>query len=382
MLNNEKILCLSGIGWRFVWQRMQQLMSLFARHGNRVLFVEPFISPLTWFKYPEIGIHAGLRSRLILVEENLSVLTPPFMLPFSSCSRFIMKANHQFLNRIVNSWQKKLGFGDAILWVYNPYGGYYQLKGKLVVYDCADDYASFLGVDQEQLREVEAHLVKAADVVFVTAQALLDDRIQLNPNTFLIPNGVDFKRFALVGLGPIPDELKTLPRPILGFVGLIKNWVDLDLLELLARMRPDWSVVMVGPVAADVDTRRFHGLKNVHFLGQKDRDVLPHYVLGFDVCLNPLRNTPRTASINPSKVYQYLAAGKPVVSSDIPEVRALGDVVRLASSPEGFVEQIERALQEDDPNLVQARLEVARRHDWGVLVEAMSQKIQEVLASR
>lgn len=386
VLRNEKILCLSGIGWRFLWMRMQEVMSRLADHGNQVLVVEPFVSPLTSIKYPEIGISPSWRIQIARVKANLSVLTPPVMLPFSSKSPMVMRLNYQVLKQIVRRWQAKLGFEEAIVWAYDPYSGFLvdELKRKLLVYDCADEYSEFTGAHKKQLSHIEAKLLGKADVVFVSSRALLESKRRLNSRVFLVPNGVDFAHFQQAQRLdlPLPKDVGDIPKPILGFVGLIKDWIDLDVIEFIARARPRWSIVMVGPIGSEMDIERFRSLGNVHFLGRREHDLIPRYVKAFDVCLNPFKQNALTAAVNPLKIYEYLAAGKPTVSTDIAEVRALGDVVRLASSPEGFLEQIEPALQEDAPSLIRARLELARRHDWGALVETMSQRIHEVLTNK
>lgn len=169
-------------------------------------------------------------------------------------------------------------------------------------------------------------------------------------------------------------------RSILGFVGAIAYWVDLNLIEFVARARPDWSIVMVGPIRAGVNVGRFRHLSNVRFVGKKDWTVLPHYLRAFDVCLSLFKvSEPITVTANPLKVYEYLAAGRPVVSTDMPEVRPLRDVIRIACSKEDFVEQIQAALQEDGAAARQARIEVARNYDWPALLGRMSEKIQQYL---
>ena len=383
ILEGENIVCISLHGWNTLWSRIQPLMNLLADNGNRVLFVEPIASLATAILFPEYRVlRASFNTSVTKVKEGLYVLTPPLLLPFASRSNLVCKINQSILRRIINSWLEKLEFRDPILWTYSPYSIYLvgKLGEKVVVYDCTDERTANPLVSKNHIRSLEIHLMRRADLVFVTARGLLERKRVFNPHTYLAPNGVDFPHFSQAWSRDlaVPEDVSILPRPILGFVGAIAYWIDLDLIEFVARARPGWSIVMVGPLRAGVKIGRFRHLSNVYFVGKKDWRKLPNYLRGFDVCLCPFKTSePITMTANPLKVYEYLAAGKPVVSTDIPEVRPLCDVIRIAYSKEGFVEQIQAALQEDGATARQARIEVARNYDWPVLLGQMSEKIRQ-----
>ena len=385
ILKGENIICISLHGWDTLWSRIQPLMSLLADNGNQVLFVEPIASLATAILFPEYRVlRAGFNTKVAKVKEGLHVLTPPMLLPFASRSDLVCRINQSILRCIISSWLEKLEFEDPILWTYSPYSIY--LVGKLgeraMVYDCIDERTANPLVSKNLIRSLEIRLMRRADLVFVTARGLLERKRAFNRNTYLAPNGVDFLHFSRAWSTDlaVPDDIRDLSRPILGFVGAIAYWIDLDLIEFVARARPNWSIVMVGPLRAGVNISRFRHLSNVHFVGKKDWTVLPRYLRAFDVCLSPFKlSEPITETANPLKVYEYLAAGRPVVSTDMPEVRPLRDVIRIAYSKEDFVEQIQASLQEDGVAARQARIGVARNYDWPVLLGRMSEKIRQYL---
>jgi glycosyltransferase involved in cell wall biosynthesis len=360
-------------------------MSLLADNGNQVLFVEPIASLATAILFPEYRVlRAGFSTKVTKVKEGLYVLTPPLLLPLASRSDLVCRINQSILRRIINSWLRRLELRDPILWTYSPYSIHLvgKLGEKMVVYDCTDERTANPLLSKNHIRSLEIRLMRRADLVFVTGRGLLEHKRVFNPHTYLASNGVDFLHFSRTWATDlaIPEDIRDLSRPILGFVGAIAYWVDLDLVEFVARAKPDWSIVMVGPLRTGVSISRFRHLSNVHFVGKKDWTELPHYLGAFDVCLSPFKVSEFiTVTASPLKVYEYLAAGRPVVSTDMPEVRPLRDVIRIACSREDFVEQIQTALQEDGVAACQARIEVAGNYDWSVLLGQMSKKIRQHL---
>jgi glycosyltransferase involved in cell wall biosynthesis len=228
----------------------------------------------------------------------------------------------------------------------------------------------------------ERKVLKRADLVLVTARSLLTKRLAFNENTHFVSNGVDYALFANAHhvKGKLPDRLRNLPRPIAGFMGLITYWLDEDLLH---RFCQAWSgsVVFIGPCENQDIVTSLSSNRNFHYLGAVPRrsDLIP-YVGNFDVCLVPFKRTDLTTRMNPLKVYEYLAAGKPVVSVDLPELRELQDVVALATSESEFIRQAEAAVKHDSETAVQRRMAVARMYSWESLVEDVSLLIEKTLA--
>jgi glycosyltransferase involved in cell wall biosynthesis len=227
-----------------------------------------------------------------------------------------------------------------------------------------DEYSAFSGVSRDSIARMERDLVRRADLVLTSSERLCADRIELNPNTRFVSHGVDVGHFARA-LDPrieTPADLRALPRPVIGFFGLLADWVDLDLVRALALARPDWSMVLVGRHATGVGLVR--GLPNVHLLGQKPYTLLPAYCRGFDVGIIPFRTNELTLRANPLKLREYLAAGLPVVSTPLPEVARYRSSVHLAEGLTGFIQAITTALGERSPALDRARASAMESESW------------------
>ena len=201
------------------------------------------------------------------------------MPPFSNIYPWINRINQAILARSVRNAARSLGMKDPILWTYlhssAPLAG--KLGEKLLVYDCVDEHSEDQGFNPRAVRAMERELLGKADLVFVTAQGLYRDKAPYCREIYLSPNAADVGHFMLADdpSTPLAPEMAELPRPVLGFIGAIKEWVDLDLLQQVAERRPDWTLVMVGPVGAGVDVSALSRLANVILLGRRDRQVLP-----------------------------------------------------------------------------------------------------------
>jgi glycosyltransferase involved in cell wall biosynthesis len=282
-------------------------------------------------------------------------------LPFFG--KFGQKVNAALLRFQVKRAMRKLGFSKPVNWVFNPAAA--VIAGKLgedrLLYYCVDEYTAFSGVASERLAEMEKRLLKRADFVIVSAQKLYDSKAKLNPRTILVRHGVDHVHFrkALDASLVVPPELAALPKPIIGFFGLVADWVDVDLMAHVAKQFPNGSLVVIGKVTTDVTALK--ALPNVHFFGRKPYAELPAYAKGFDVALNPFRLNELTLNANPLKVREYLAAGLPVVATPIPEVEVLPQC-RIGATPEEFVQEIKEALEDPGPSV--ERSEAIRGESW------------------
>jgi glycosyltransferase involved in cell wall biosynthesis len=240
-----------------------------------------------------------------------------------------------------------LGFTNVINMVFNPAAGMIarQIGETGLIYYCVDEYTAFTG--SEALRDIEEHLFQTADLVIVSATRLYESKKLFNPNTHIIRHGTDWQHFrtALDLDLEMPPDIRDLPRPIIGFHGLLADWVDYDLIKKTAEYFAHGSVVLIGKTAVDAEekVKVLNGVKNVHFLGRKPYAELPAYCKAFDVAINPFLINELTLSANPLKVREYLAAGLGVVSTDIPEVRVL-DGCLIGIDTAEFIEKIEYAL--------------------------------------
>lgn len=285
----------------------------------------------------------------------------------------------QSLNRKLLVWQvkqamRKLRFKKPINWVFNPAAS--VLAGRLgedqVIYYCVDEYTAFSGVPTDALINMEQQLLQRADLVIVSADRLLQSKKQYQEKTVLVRHGVDYEHFkqALAPETNVAEALKALPRPILGYFGLMsEDWVDVPLLVKVAQKYPQGSLVLLGKVTMDLGP--LLQMPQVHLLGRQPYSTLPSYCKGFDVALIPFPISEVTLNANPLKAREYLAAGLPVVSTAIPEVEVLGEC-GMGRTPEEFIECIDKALQHPGPDRARskrmqseswvARLDDIRRH--------------------
>lgn len=244
---------------------------------------------------------------------------------------------------------RKLNFSSPVNITFNPAAG--LLAGKLgeseIVYYCVDEYTAFTGV-ANGLREIEIELFEKADLVIVSAEKLLETKKGYNKKTFLIRHGTDWNHFhkALSDETKVPDEIADLPKPVIGFHGLLADWIDYQLIKKVAEHFAHGSIVLIGKIAGDAmqKSKILSEVPNVHFLGRKFYSELPAYCKGFDVAINPFVINELTLAANPLKVREYLAAGLTTVSTDIPEIRDLENCLVGTDAP-SFIRRLEEALQ-------------------------------------
>lgn len=310
------------------------------------------------------------------VEKNIFVLSP---LVFPSYGNAAARAfNQRFLLAQLRRGLQKLRFTKPINLVFNPAAGMIagQLNEETLIYYCVDDYTAFTGASKG-LKEIEAELFKKSDAVIVSAEKLLETKAHYNAKTFLIRHGVDHTHFAqaLAEETVVPPILAALPRPIIGFHGLLADWIDYDLLKKTAEHFSDGSLVLIGKITVDGEKHaaKIKNLPNVHFLGRQPYRDLPAYCKGFDVALNPFAINDLTLAANPLKVREYLAAGVPVVSTAIPEVEVLR-LCRIGHDAAEFIQQIESSL--DEPRGARAERSAAvRGESWEARVDELRQII-------
>ncbi len=374
MLEGTSIICLAH-DWGGDPTSKTHIMRILAKR-NRVLWVNSIGMRRPRASGSDLRrLAAKLRRGLagcVEVEPNIFVANP-LVLPLPGVA-----LADQLNARILAAWLRRLcgrhGLKRPILWTFLP--NVHRLLGRLdeqmVIYHCVDEYSAFSGVSREALIRMERDLLRKADVVFTSSAQLCEERRWLNPNTHFVSHGVDVAHFARA-LDPatvMPDDLRRLPRPIIGFIGLLADWVDLALVRGLALARPEWSIVLVGRPATDLAPVR--GLANVHLLGQKAYTALPRYCRGFDAGIIPFLRNELTLRANPLKLREYLAAGLPVVSTPIPEVARYDGLVHLADGVDAFLAGIEAALDERSGAMARRRVEAVRREGWDVRVEEIS----------
>ena len=309
---------------------------------------------------------------------NLWVVTP-IVLPFPH-SKLAIAVNRRILRATIGHYERKLGLRDFQLWTFLPNAVEYvgKLGESLVVYYCIDEWSSFTYLDGQKMSAMERQLMQRADVCFMTAHSLLESKKGINPNTFLASHGVDYAHFAkaLAPATAIPAEITSLPHPIIGFFGLIHEWIDLDLLAKMARMHADWSIVLIGESV--VDTSVLKPLPNIYLLGRRPYETLPSYCRAFDVGIIPFEVNELTRNINPIKLREYLSAGLPVVSTDLPEAKFYGDHVYVARGHAEFVSKVEQAICEDSAEARRRRSDLMKGETWEARVSAVCDAVVSV----
>ena len=325
------VLCFSHLRWGFVWQRPQHLMSRCAE-SHRVFFIEEPVSSTS-------GAHLDTRTEdgVVIVVPHLPELSPA---EASSIQAVLVQ-------ELLRSERVE----DYVLWFYTPMavGLTEALVPRAVVYDCMDELSAFAGAPPE-MRSAEAQLLKKADVVFAGGPSLYEAKRHLHPRVHLFPSTVDVSHFAQARKHLAePPELAGIPHPRLGFIGVIDERLDIELVAALATRRPDWQLVLVGPVVK-IDEAVLPRGPNIHYLGAKQYADLPVYLAACDVALMPFALNDATRFISPTKTPEYLAAGLPVVSTPIADVvQSYGEdgLVRIASNASGFVRACDEAMRED-----------------------------------
>jgi glycosyltransferase involved in cell wall biosynthesis len=362
----DPIVCISDLFWDEHWSSEQQLMSRLAEKC-RVLYVERPVSFLSFFtgsSDASVGrqFWRSLRGRLRHLSPTLTILTPPPILPLRYVG-IVNRFNEWIRLRAIRRALKQLVARSPVLWIYAPDAG--RIVGKLgeffSLYYCADDWAAShqwwnRGAD---IRAREGELVSKVNLVVGTSSKIAKKWDKSHGKSLFISNGADvesFKRARDMDLD-MPSDLDRIPRPRIGYIGFVDVRFDTRLYERLAVARPDWSFVIVGPLMEKrVDLSRLKRISNVHFLGARSRQDLPAYLKGFDVCTIPYVCDTWSESIFPLKLFEYLAAGRPVVATALPELEPFREHVHIASTFDEFQNALESGLRNSLPQVSEAFL--------------------------
>jgi glycosyltransferase involved in cell wall biosynthesis len=368
------IVCVCHLSWDWVWQRPQQFLSRLAK-THPVLFVETYRSDTrTTFTRIRAAQHP-----------NVTVLETHLPASRWEDGNFIDAERRRVLQRaLVQDLASR--FHEPILWFYDPmavdaFAGH--LNERVIVYDCMDELSQFKGAPAE-LRERERRLVELADVVFCGGRKMRDKRRPLNRNCHFYGTGVDIDHFGRASSAdlPIDPDIARLQGPVLGYFGVVDERIDYELLAKLADARPDWSIAMVGPVAK-VDPAHFPRRPNLHWLGGRPYERLPAITKGFSVCLMPFALNAATEYINPTKALEYMATGRPVVSTALDEVKSnFGQVCRVADSHEEFIAQCVEEVDTPSRLRVARGLRLARHNTWDEIATALDRHVHEALRAR
>jgi UDP-galactopyranose mutase len=363
------LICFSHLRWDFVYQRPQHLLSRCAQTRRVFVIEEPIASPddSCWLDISrrECGVWVAV----------------PY-LPRGLSEKNAIALQQQLINGLFTEAQVQA----PILWYYTPMAVPFthHLNASAVVYDCMDELSAFKGAHPE-LQAREAHLFELADLVFTGGYTLYKAKQNQHSNVHAFPSSIDADHFAQArtSIEDPPDQAEIL-HPRLGFYGVIDERMDLELLDGIAKARPDWHLVIIGPVVK-IDSAALPRYSNIHYLGSKSYEELPNYLAGWDVALLPFARNESTRFISPTKTPEYLAAGKPVVSTSIRDVvRPYGEkgLVHIADTISEFVAAIETALNQNQTNSdwlnrVDAFLS---KTSWDQTWQAMDELIEAAIA--
>lgn len=368
------IVVFSHLRWNFVFQRPQQILSRLATH-RRVLYVE---EPIDGRREADGWELERPAANVVVARPRLSNLPdrPP---------EDVAATTVTLLRRLLRAEE----LAHPVAWLYTPMALplLEAVNPALVVYDCMDELSLFLGAPPELIR-MEAALLERADLVFTGGVSLYQAKRERNPHVHCFPSSVDVRHFAQAAPGARalaePADQAAIPRPRLGFFGVIDERLDTELLDTMAESHPEWQIVMVGPVVK-IDPAALPRRPNIHYLGQQPYDRLPAYLSGWDVCLLPFALNDATRFISPTKTLEYMAAERPIVSTPITDVVSMyGDIVHVAETPEAFVHACERALAAS-PSDRKTRASAARialaLTSWERTVSRMEELIEEASVS-
>ena len=390
MLHGKSIICFGGEDWWYHHPHSKNhLMRRFARAGNRVIFVNSISMGLAPMKSGEtlIRIKRKLKSYAKLArttEEGITVISPA-VVPFYG-NRAAAVANRQLLTAQISALAKRRGLRHPILWIAIPTAVEVvgRLNESLIIYHVSDKYDANTmdhATDPAFIRKLHERAIEAANLIFYSSRKLLDEATQGLEKSYLLEQAVDFDHWAMIEKIPIVEAVSQIPRPRIGYFGAIEPWlVDQELIRQAAQQRPDWNWIFIGNKSRGLE---IEGLPTVHFLPPVSYQDLPGYAAGFDVCVLPWNTeVPFTSYGSAIKVREYLASGKPVVISPLPEYESMSDVLRIARSRDQFLELVDDALHEQGSEKANARQQAVRNGTWDARAEWVSGLIEEALAAK
>ena len=314
------------------------------------------------------------------VEGHITVYKLPPVLPFFNKYRLVNKINQLMISRFVKGKMKKHGFNNPVLWAYSPTScdAAKRIPHSGLVYDCVDRHSAYKGmINPAVVDKMEEDLARQADVVFATALGLYETLEDYNRNTYLIPNGVDYELFSKAAQKmPRPEALSKIKGPIFGFVGMLQECISYDYIEKLLKEIPEATVVFIGRELPGVNLSSLRANDRAIFLPVMPQKELIPYIAAFDVCLNVFTEGKLSKDVSPLKFYEYLATGKPIVSTREPiQVKDFADIIYIAQNADDFVAKCRQAAAEDDLTLREKRMADAKNCSWDERILVMRDQL-------
>jgi UDP-galactopyranose mutase len=363
------LICFSHLRWDFVFQRPQHLLSRFASQIRTFVIEEPI------FDAPQSPGFMHLSSR----GENLTIVVPHLPGGYSAAEHNTMQ------KQLVDQLLQEQSINHFVAWYYTPMALNFSshLKPAVTVYDCMDELSAFAGAPPELLIR-EQELFTKADLVFTGGQSLYEAKRDKHPAVYAFPSSIERAHFAQAKtITQQPADQQDIPNPRMGFYGVIDERMDIELVGKVAELRPEWQLIMLGPVVK-IDPATLPKPANIHYLGMKSYKELPAYLSGWDVALLPFAMNESTRFISPTKTPEYLSAGIPVVSAPIRDVvKPYGELglVHIAATAEEFVKAIEQALKQQTDAKWQAEVDkflsqLSWDKTWGYMTHLICNQLQ------
>jgi hypothetical protein len=386
-VKKKDIVLLSTAEWdNPFWTNKQHVAVELAKRGHRVFYIDSLGLRRPSMTGQDIKrIIKRLKKALQppkMVKSNLWVWSP-ILIP-SKNNQYIVRLNYIILNSWLNFWLRRLDFKKDIFWTYSPLTTeLFDTKDyKQLIYHCVDEIKAQPGMPVKALEEAEKELSKRADLIFTTSKKLYETRKEYNKNTYYFSNVADFDHFnrALEPNLEIPKELLDIPSPRIGFIGALSGYkIDFKLIEFLAKRYPTYSFILIGKVGEGdpwTDINNLKGLKNIYFLGSKPYSELPKYLKGIDVAILPNQINEYTDSMFPMKFFEYLSAGKPIVSVNLLAIQEYQEICYLSKDYDEFAKNLEKALNDSDDKL-NKRLTIAKRFTYKSRTDKMMKIVEE-----
>ena len=352
-IKNYDIICFPIIDWSFRFQRPQQILTQFAKNGSRIFY----INPKFYYKISGLFLCKEIQSGIF----GVSITANPLLNIYQDV---IDGTDLEDMIRSVRALKEKRRIIEAIMIVQLPFWQPLVKKikeefGWKIIYDCMDEHSGFSTTNKTML-SCESLLARECDVVVTSSRFLYEKWKKENPHCIPLPNGADFEHFSKL---PPNDLFKKIPKPIIGYYGAISDWFDTGLIEYLASEKKDWSFLFIGRTFGS-NLSKLKKMANVYFFDEVPYQELPAYLFWFDVCIIPFKLNKLTKAANPVKFYEFMSAGKKVVSVELPELLPYANYLYLAKDRKDFLQKIKTALLEDDQSLVTKRIQFARQNTW------------------
>ncbi len=365
------------------WTNKQYVAVELAKMGYRVFYIDSL-----GLRKPTIHSHDIFRiikrvkkalKRPREVKKNIWVWSP-ILIPFQKYT-FIRKINRIILNWRLNYLLKKLNFKKEIFWTYNPITlNIFDIEEyKLLIYHCVDDIKHQPSMPFDIISKSENQLFKRSDIIFTTSINLYKRAKEINKNSYYFSNVADFNHFskALREDTKIPNDIKEIKKPIIGFIGAISQYkVDFNLINFIAKERPNFSIVLIGKIGEGEPWTKKSQLEadNIYLLGAKDYQILPNYLKAFDVAILPNNLNEYTKSMFPMKFFEYLSSGKPVVSVNLNSLKEFSDILYLAKDYQDFIYGIEKVLKNYDKKKA---IQIAKEKTYENRMKKMMKIVEE-----